>query len=492
VHRELKHIYEVQKEVSLLTSIGALLEWDQQTHMPALGVSRRAQQLRLVSKLVHGRLTSPSLWKSLRKARKMRLRGMDGAVVRELSKEVSKLRRVPTGLVEELSQETTLAHHAWKQARKSNSFTHFAPFLQRLVSLKRRHAQYLNRRLQPYDSLINEFEEGMTSSKYNRLFSFLQKELRYILDSVKGSRLYRRQRPLRIRVDKAHQRLVTEHIAGRMAVTPDRVSVDVSAHPFSISIGQQDVRITTRYTNALDSLSNTVHESGHALYELGLPTRYIHTVLHNAPSYGLHESQSRFWENMVAASQHFWKGYARHFNRLAGIHHSWRQYYRGINLVKPTFIRAEADEVTYNLHVILRFEIERELMNGRLRVRELPQVWNERFHELTGLRVRSDNNGCLQDTHWAGAAFGYFPSYCVGTVYASQLYARLLKSMPEAEKLVQKLEFKPIIGWLGRKVHSKGNTMLADDIIRKTCGEGLNPRVFISYLREKYGELYGF
>jgi carboxypeptidase Taq len=492
VERELKHIYQVQKEVSLLSSIGALLEWDQQTHMPSLGVGRRAQQMRLMSRLVHSRLTAPSLWTALKRAGRMRLKAMDGAVVRELSREVAKLRRVPADLVEELSQQTTLAHHAWEQARKANRFSHFAPHLQRLVVLQRRHAGCLNSRLRPYDALVNEFEEGMSSSKYSRVFGHLQKELRDILDSITASQTYRRQRPLRIKMDKVHQRLVTEHIAEKMTVTPDRVAVDVSAHPFTIGIGQQDVRITTRYTNALESFSDTVHESGHALYELGIPKRFRYTVLHDAPSCGLHESQSLFWEKMVARSAPFWKIYSRHFNRLAGIHHSWQQYYRGINQVRPSFIRVEADEVTYSLHIILRFEMERDLMNGALKVSELPQAWNDRFHELTGLRVRSDNRGCLQDVHWAGAAFGYFPSYCVGTVYASQLYARLLKSMPDTEELIQRLEFRPIIAWLGRKVHSKGNTILAEDIIRKACGQGLNPRVFTAYLRQKYGELYGF
>jgi carboxypeptidase Taq len=486
------YVYKVQKELSLLGSAAALLGWDQQTHMPSKGVYSRAETVQYLSGRMHELLASHSLWSALNRARRARLSGKDSHVVRVLHKDVQKIRKVPTEFVRNMSKEAALGHNTWEQARDRNSFHLFQPSLKKLVSLARRHARYLNPQAKPYDALINEFEEGMSTRKYTPVFIYLQKELVRIMEDIKSTAAYRRQRQLKLKVPVARQREVSQHIASLMQVTPDRAALDVSAHPFSIPIGQDDVRITTRFTDALESLGSTVHESGHALYELGLPARFQYTVLHDAPSYGMHESQSRFWELMVAKSAPFWKGYSRHFNRLTGLKKRWQQYYSGINQVRPSFVRVESDEVTYNLHIILRFEIERDLMNGRLSVRELPQAWNSRFHELMGLKVRNDNQGCLQDVHWSGGAFGYFPSYAVGTIYASQLMARLQRDMPSLESNMQGLKFKPIIDWLGRKVHSRGRTMLADDIVKKVCGDSLNPKVFVSYLREKYGELYGF
>ena len=280
-----------------------------------------------------------------------------------------------------------------------------------------------------------------------------------------------------------------------MHLKKDSSRLDVSTHPFTTSIGYDDVRITTSFNrpNPLFSFFSTIHEAGHALYEEGMPRgEYKYTVISDSPSLGLHESQSRFWENMIARGKPFWKFFYPIFKEtLDGqFDQGFEEWYRLVNLVKPSLIRVEADELTYCLHVILRFEIEVDLIEDKTDVDELPDIWNEKIDEMIGVKPGNDVKGVLQDMHWSGGSFGYFPTYAIGTIYAAQLFKKLNEEKPDVTFEIEKGDFGNILSWLRRNVHSFGRLMTADEIIKNVCGEGLNAKVFVDYLKNKYYLLY--
>jgi carboxypeptidase Taq len=292
------------------------------------------------------------------------------------------------------------------------------------------------------------------------------------------------------------QKKITERILKKMGFPKDRFRIDESTHPFTTKIGYDDVRITTNYQkkNSLFSLFSTIHEAGHALYELGLPQdEFKNTVISDSPSLGIHESQSRFWENMIGRSRPFWEFFYQDIVKLSpGFHDRYTldTWYEHINQVQPSLIRVEADELTYCLHVILRFEIETGLMDDRINVDELPQIWNDLMEEMLDIRPDNDVNGVLQDMHWSGGNIGYFPTYAIGTIYASQLYYTLINKHPDIEDEIKTGQFDNIKTWLAENIHHYGRRFQADELIKRTCGEGLNSQVFIRYLKEKYYPLY--
>jgi carboxypeptidase Taq len=281
-----------------------------------------------------------------------------------------------------------------------------------------------------------------------------------------------------------------------MKLPKERTRIDMSTHPFTTSMGNDDVRITTNYerNSAFFSFFSTVHEAGHALYELNLPANeYKNTVISDSPSLGLHESQSRFWENMIARSKSFWKYfYPIYLKESAGKikNHDLDDWYKLINQVRPSFIRVEADELTYCLHVILRFELEHGLMQDKIAVNELPQLWNEKMEEMLGITPSNDVQGVLQDMHWASGSIGYFPTYAIGSIYSAQIFDKLVKVFPQMISEIENGDLSNIISWLDKNIHKMGRLYSADDIIKKCCGKGLNSIIFLNYLKEKYLSLY--
>lgn len=489
--KELEYIYAVQKEVVHLRWLMELLDWDEKVCMPAKGIEGRAEQTKIISDMIYMRMTSDQLWNALEKALKNKLSRKDSIVVKELHKQVSKIRRLPRKFVQELTMHCVRASGEWQKARKKDDFSMFKPALKKMVELKRKEARYLDPKAKcPYDALLDDYEEGMTTEKLTEFFDGLRKGLVPLLNKIKSSRRYRDQKKLQARMSQAEQERVLRDMISRMGLTPERTRLDVSAHPFTISAGPDDVRITTRYPDFKGSFWAGVHEAGHALYELNLPKGFRDTVIYFAPSFGIHESQSLFWEKQIISSPWFWKGYFPKIRKLVNV--KLLDFYRAMNQVRPSFIRVEADEVTYCLHIILRFEIERDLINGKISVDAAEKEWNRKFKEMFGISVKRDNDGILQDMHWSMGAIGYFPSYAIGMVYASQLMKQMSKEMRGVEKKIEKLDFAPIAAWLKKNVHSKGKTMLADDIIKKVCGSGLDHNVFVDYLTKKYSKIYKF
>lgn len=489
--KELEYIYSVQKEIVALRGLMELLDWDEKVCMPAKGIGARAEQTKIISDIMYMRMTSDQLWKALEKARKQKLPRKDAIVVKELHKQVKKIKRLPRSLVQEITHHSVMASGKWQEARKKDDFKVFKPALKKMVELKRREAKYLDPKAKcPYDALLDDYEEGMTTEKLTEFFDGLKKGLVPLLKKIKSTEAYRKQKKPKIRMSQAEQQRVLQDMLDMMGLEHDRTRLDRSAHPFTISAGPDDVRITTRYIGFRESFWAGVHEAGHALYELNLPKQFKDTVIHSAPSFGMHESQSLFWEKQVISGKSFWKAYFPTIKKHTSM--TPDRFYKAMNQVRPSFVRVEADEVTYCLHIILRFEIERDLVNGKLSVDKAEAEWNRRFKEMLGLTVRKDNDGILQDMHWSMGAIGYFPSYAIGMVYASQLMKQMSKEMRGAEKKIENLEFARIADWLRKNVHSRGKTMLAEDIIRKVCGSGLDHKVFIDYLTRKYSKIYGF
>ena len=494
-------IYKQQKELSVLGGIGALLGWDQMTYMPQKGASERGEQTSLLSSLAHRRVVSDEFWKHITHLKNetvfSELSTEDQHVVRRLHRDVEKSRKVPEDFVKRSAKITTMAYPAWQQARNKSDFSIFQPHLEKIIELQKEYCEYINLPGPRYDTLLDDYEEGMTTDKLRNEFTLLKKRLKTILDKVISSETYEHQQDLSIKFPKTVQQKICNHIFNQMNLPTDASRIDESTHPFTTSLGNDDVRITTNFDreNPLFSFFSTIHEAGHALYELGMPTgKYKDTAIADSPSLGLHESQSRFWENMIARSKHFWEYYYPEFKKQAGSQMndiSFETWYRHVNTVKPSFIRVEADELTYCLHVILRFELESDLMEEKLNVDELPQAWNEKMNESLGITPPSDKEGVLQDMHWSGGAIGYFPTYAIGTIYSSQLFNQLIKDHPETIEEIKKGEFNNILSWLRNNVHQYGRMMNADEIINKTCGEGLNAESFVSYLEEKYLGLYG-
>ena len=496
----LNFIYKEQKELSTLGGIVALLGWDQMTYMPPKGVMERSEQTALISRITHERVVSDKLWNNIENLSKLKnfekLSDKDKVVVTRLKKDVKKARKVPSEFVERMTKTTTLAYPAWQKAREKSNFSIFLPHLEKIVDLEKEYCGYINLPGSSYNSLLDDYEEGMTVDKLKREFDYLKSQLIEILNKIKLSDFFKKQQDLDLKLNIEKQKQICDIVIKKMLVAKDRSRLDVSTHPFTTSIGYDDVRFTTNFErkNPLSSFFSTVHEAGHALYELGMPKdEFKDTVISGSPSLGLHESQSRFWENMIARSKHFWKFFYPIFKKSSP--NDFRDlnidiWYRYVNQVKPSFFRVEADELTYCLHVILRFELENSLMEDKIKVSELPELWNNKMNEMLGITPKKDKEGVLQDMHWSGGNFGYFPTYAIGTIYASQLFKKITEENPSIYSVIEKGDFRNIFNWLRKYIHKYGRLMTADNIIKNACGKGLNARVFVEYIKEKYLPLY--
>lgn len=496
----LDFIYKEQKELSTFSGIGALLGWDQMTYMPPEGNVGRSEQISLISRLAHEKFTADELYRHVKKLNEIhnleKLQEKDRAVVVRLEKDIEKSRKVPSEFVERMSKTTAIAYTVWQEAREKDKFLLFAPHLEKIVELEKEYCTFINLPGPAYNSLLDEYEEGMTVETLKKEFTYLKPQITEILEKITSSDVYRRQQAFDMKFDVEKQKRICDFVVKKMNLPKRRSRLDVSTHPFTTSMGDDDVRITTNYErkNPLFSFFSTVHEAGHALYELGLPRdEFKNTVISDAPSLGLHESQSRFWENMIARNKHFWDYFYSEFQKIAPEKlkdMDIETWYRYVNQVRPSFIRVEADELTYCLHVILRFELELALIDGEIKVSELPMCWNEKMTEMLGITPKNDKEGVLQDMHWSGGSFGYFPTYVIGTIYASQLFKQLSQENSSLTEEIEQGNFINILSWLRKNVHQYGRLMTADEIIKKTCSDGLNSKVFVSYLKDKYYPLY--
>ena len=487
------------KQISLLDTIGSVLGWDERTQLPQRGTEHRANQSAMLAKMGHAWLTAPrvgGLLEALEGSPWVADPYSDAAVnVRETRREYDRARKLPASLVEEMSHTEVLAQQVWGEARKKSDFPMFRPWLDKWVMLKRQEAECIGYQSNPYDALLDHFEPGETTAGVRRTFDALRGPLVALVASIAGSS---RQAPAGI-LERHYPIAAQEKLARAAAVAVgfdfSGGRLDVSLHPFCTGLGPGDTRMTTRYDehNFGNSFFSVLHETGHALYDQGLDPAHFGTPCGQAISLGIHESQSRMWENLVGRSRSFWTHFlpaARSAfpDALKGV--SDDDWYFAINEVRPSLIRTEADEATYNLHVLLRFELEEAMLKGDLAPADLPGAWTEKMQTYLGLTPPDDAHGCLQDIHWSGGAIGYFPTYTLGNMYAAQFFEQAAKDLGNLDDPFSRGEFGPLLSWLRDNIHRHGKRYAPRELIKKVTGSDLSPAPLLRHLTKK-AEIYG-
>ena len=489
-------------EIRRIQSAAAVLSWDQETYMPAGGGAARAEQIATLEGLAHQRLVSAELETLLTEwidpATGQAADSWDEpsrSLLRETWRDFSRAKKLPSDFVIRLSRECSLAQQAWVTAREESRFSKFLPSLKIILGLKRDEARYLGYRNSPYDALLDTYEPGATIAQLAPLFTQLRERLVPLLRRVQASHVTIDDRCLHQSFDQSKQVEFGRLVLTAMGYDFERGRLDLSAHPFTTSFHPTDVRVTTRvFEKDLPScLFSCIHEGGHGLYDQGLDPRYYGSPLGESVSLGFHESQSRLWENCVGRSRAFWHCFypmLQHTfpQQLADV--PLDRFYAAINRATPSLIRVEANELTYNLHIMLRVEIEQALIEGRAEPDDLPGLWNEKMQSYLGIVPERDAEGVLQDVHWSMGAFGYFPTYTLGNLYSVQFFEQATLDLPQLEEDMRAGHLLPLRRWLEQKIHRWGRMFTPDHLARRVTGSGVNPEPFLRYLETKYAELY--
>lgn len=488
------------RNVSLLGSCASVLYWDQHTNMPPAATGFRSEQLGLIAGLTHEQFTDPKVGEMLSELEESDLAKGDtpeAANIRETRHKYDKATKLPKDLVEELTKVTSMAQNEWAQARAKSDFKAFQPWLEKVMVLTKKKAEAYGYEGEPYNALLDDYEPGAIVDDVVEVFKHLREELVELLAKIKNAP----RKPDVSIVERAYdvdkQKIFGESVASAMGYDFNAGRLDVTVHPFCTGIGTGDTRILTRYnpTRLNDALFGTMHEAGHGLYEMGLDKKnHFGTPMGASISLGIHESQSRMWENQVGRSKPFWKYFFPQAERLfrdslAGVNID--DFYGAINNVAPSYIRVEADEATYNLHILLRFELERALLTGDLNPKDVAGEWRERFKKYFGIEVDSDANGCLQDVHWSAGLVGYFPTYTLGNLYSAQFFAKIREEMPDLDGQFERGEFGALRKWLLDNIHIHGQRYRATDLVKRVTGKPLSHKPLMDYMKAKYGEIYG-
>ncbi len=487
------------KEHGLLASCASMLGWDERTYMPHEGSAHRAEQMALLARMTHEILTQPRIGDCLAEVEGSDLtKAPDSDVsvnVREIRRSYDRAVKLPKELVEELARVTTRAQQVWQEARQANDYKSFEPWLGKIVHLKRQEADAIGYRESRYDALLDEYEPGATAFEITRTFAAMRNELVPLLVAIASSK---RKPPVEIlsrQYPVARQEIFGQAAAAAIGFDFRAGRLDVTTHPFCSGMGPGDCRITTRYNlcHFNDAFFGILHEAGHGIYDQGLDPQHFGTPLGSAVSLGIHESQSRMWENQVGRCRPFWEHFfprARQvfLDTLRDV--SLDDFYFAINAVQPSFIRVEADEVTYNLHIILRFELEQALLSNDLKPADVPGVWNEKFRNSFQLDPPTDTLGCLQDVHWSMGGIGYFPTYTLGNMYAAQLMEQVRKDLSDLDADFRRGDFMRLKSWLNEKIHRPGQRYRPGELCKKVTGRPLSHQPLLAYLRGKYSPLY--
>ncbi len=479
------------EKLTYVGDAGQVLSWDQQVMMPEGGTPARSKQSSALSSLSHELLTDDDVADWLDELEGADLDPEREAVVREVRRQHGRAVRVPEDLVTRISEASSNALPVWERAKADDDFDAFADTLEEIVELRREYAAAIDPDRDPYAVLFEEYEPYLGLDTAERVLERLRDELVPLIDDVKDSDVDLAD-PFEGEYDEADQEALVREALDYLGYDWDRGRLDTAPHPFSTGT-QFDARVTTRFSpdDPLDALGSTIHEFGHATYTLGLPDEHYGTPLGSNRDLSVHESQSRLWENHVGRSLPFWEGFTGSVEDHLGVAGSPREFYEAANTVHPeNLIRVEADELTYHLHIVLRFEIERDLINGDLEVSEVPQVWNEKMADYLGVRPDTDAKGCLQDIHWTNAAIGYFPTYSLGSVLAAQMSAAAEEAIGDLDGQVRSGEFGSLHDWLTENVHAHGCRYTTDDLIREATGEAFTADHFLAYADEKYRSLY--
>lgn len=493
-----KRLHEVSRNSRILQGITSILDWDQETYMPSDATAIRSEQLKVMAGIVHKSKTGRPFANALGKLIDIEsgkilapsLPPEQQAALLRWRRDYRIDKALPKRFVENWAKLSSQAMHTWQHARQQDAFQQFAPFLEKLVSMARKKADLLGYKVHPYDALLDLYEQDFDTTHLDVLFGSLRTSVSQLMKKIVAEQ--NADDHFLFGEFSHDQQVKFSHLLLKaMHYDMSKGRLDFSAHPFSSSSHPTDSRITTRIhpKSVMSNISAVMHEAGHAFYEMGLPVEQYGSPLGESISLGVHESQSRWWETRIGLSKPFWKHFLpllqEHFKgQLSGI--SLDQFYRAINKVEPSLIRIESDEVTYSLHIILRYELEKALIEGSMKVRDIPEAWNAKMQELLGIRPPNNREGCLQDIHWSMGAFGYFPSYTLGNLYCAHLFTKFEKDNPNWEERVAKGELLFIKEWLNKEVHKHGRRYTSKELMEKVVGKPFTADAYLNYLQKKY------
>ncbi|MBS0603897.1 MAG: carboxypeptidase M32 [Verrucomicrobia bacterium] len=492
----------LSKSISLMNSITHLLEWDQETYMPKDAIELRSQQIEIMASLLHKQRTGKGFAKALSALIDLKTGEVADstlslpqiAALREWRRDYLRAIKLPNSFVKQFAKTTSAATHVWQTAREHNDFKSFAPYLEKVVSLNRKKADILGFQEHPYDALLDLYEPEMKTSYLTPMFAKLKMSLTQLLKDISVKPVFPedflyRHCPRHKQLDFAHK------ILHKMGFHSSTSRLDTSSHPFCTELGPKDTRMTTKVhpENIMFNIGAVLHEGGHGLYNMNLPVEHFGSPLSEAVSLGIHESQSRWWETLIGQSHPFWQYFfpllqeelPEQFGNV-----QLEDFYHAINIARPGFIRIEADEVSYNLHVIVRFEIEKGLIEGTLKVKEIPDAWNSKMREYLGISPEFDGQGCLQDIHWSLGFMGYFPTYTLGNLYSVQFFEAFEKAHPNWREHVAQGSLDFIRDWLKENIHKYGRQFTPGELCQRATGKPLSQEPYVEYLTKKYRKLY--
>jgi carboxypeptidase Taq len=498
----IKHpfILEILDKYKVIWSLGhlsALGNWDLSVYMPEEGATARGEALGKLATLSQKLFLDKEFTDLIKKADGEKdLNDYEKAILRMLKRSLKYYEKLPAEFIEEFSKVASEGHIAWKNAKEKNDFSIFEPYLEKIVELTKKKAEYLGYEKHPYDALLDEYEEGLTVEEVEKYFISIKKPLVDLINYIKSSKKFKKEHALeKQEYDIEKMKKLTDKILKFIHYNMSHIRVDVSSHPFSISLGKGDARITTRYEGKdfAKSYSSTIHEYGHALYEIQSHDDLHYTPISGGSSLVIHESQSRFWENILGKSKEF---ISLLYKDIIEVDEKFKDFsvddiYDYFNLVKPSLIRVDADEVTYHLHVMIRFEIEKALIEGKIKVKDLPKVWNDKYEEYLGVRPTNNKEGILQDVHWSQGYIGYFPTYSLGTALSVMWKHHLEKDLGKIEDILKTKEgIRKIQDWLKENIHQYGSTYVFRDLVKKTTHEDFSSKYLLDYLENKYKGIY--
>jgi carboxypeptidase Taq len=488
------------RQTAVAASIEALLGWDEHVCLPPAGGDYRAEQSTYMTGLVHQRWIDKQFgqWIEDLSAGPFAADSTSDTaiIIRHLKRQRDKKVKLPRSLVEELTRTAVLGQLAWQEAKKDDDFPKFRPYLEKMIALKKQQAEALGYKDHPYDALLDEYEPEAATADVARVLNGLRDQLVPMATTIELSGRFARGDVLKRDFPAEIQKQFAQMAAESIGYDFNRGRLDVSAHPFTVGLGPQDCRITTRYDEQFFNTAffAVLHEAGHGLYEQGLPAEHYGLPLGETISLGIHESQSRMWENLVGRSKAFWRYFfpkAQALFPMALEYVKAEEFYFAMNEVRPSLVRVEADEVTYNLHVLIRFELELAMIDGDLGISDLPGAWNEKYKKYLGITPPNDSEGVLQDMHWSGGLIGYFPTYALGNLYASQFFDQARADLGDLDEMFACGEFRPLRQWLLEKIHSQGQRYTADELVRRVTGRPLAHEPLITHLQNKFYPLYG-
>lgn len=487
------------RETQLLQSTFSLLGWDERTGMPPEGAEYRGEQMTYLAGIIHRRRTDSQLGDWLERLIDSPLyskpHSIEGTVIRESKRQFDRQRKLPESLVMELTRTSVQGQQDWQKARERNDFSIFMPSLKKIIHLKRQEADAIGFLECRYDALLDEYEPWETTARVKNILEGLRRELTPLLQQIAGASPVSQSHCLNKTFPIEKQKIIGREIAKTIGFDFQQGRLDTTVHPFCTELGPYDTRITTRYDEHFlpTSLFGILHEAGHAIYEQGLQKQWYGLPPGQTISLGIHESQSRIWENQIGRSRDFWTYY---FPRLQNVFPkalhdvSFNAFYSAINTVTPSLIRVEADEVTYNLHILIRFELEQLLLDEHLSITDLPEAWNDKYESYLGIRPRTFTEGVLQDIHWSGGAFGYFPTYALGNLYSAQFFAKCESDLGDLSAQISAGHFDGFRHWLQEHIHQQGQCYSAGELVTLVTGEPLTHRYLVNYLRNKVSEIY--